>query len=257
MTARDVAVFSKRMNDIDHSKRRTEVFRDFCEMAYLALANTTAQPAKSDATEAEYMACVRRYRHKDDVRKMRDLLEIAVAAIAPGSRDFLGEVAAELGALDASLGQFFTPYDVSRLIAEMNLSDAKSIIEDRGFITLQEPAAGAGGMVIAAADALEKQGFDPRCCLWFEATEINRSTFHMLHIQTAYRGLAGRNIHGNSLTVEKYDSTLTPNALHFLAQRAAQHRRDSVQKSTGTMATAGIERRTQLPASDRQLSLFG
>jgi hypothetical protein len=256
MTARDVAAFIKRMNDIDRSKRRTEVFRDFCEMAYLALAKTTAHPAKYDANEAEYMGCVRRYRDKDDVRKMRDLLEIAVAAIAPGSRDFLGEVTAEVGTLDSSLGQFFTPYDVSRLIAEMNLYDAKSIIEDRGFITLQEPAAGAGGMVIAAADTLEKQGFDPSFCLWFEATEISRSAFHMLHIQTAYRGLSGRNIHGNSLTLEKFGSNLTPNALHFLAQRGAHHHRANTRKAAAAVAAVEPEWPAQIPANYRQLSLF-
>ncbi len=223
MTAKDVTAFSKALEGIDRSKRRTEVFRDFCEMASLALMKQTAHPARADQIEADYMACVARYRDKNDVRKMRELLEIAVAAIAPGGRDFLGEVAGEIGALDARLGQFFTPYDVSRLIAEMILADAGAIIRERGFITMMEPAAGAGGMVIAAADAIERLGYDPATCLWVEAVELNRGTYHMLHIQTAYRGLAGKTIQGNSLSVEIFDSALTPNALPFLFRHGNPH----------------------------------
>ncbi|NGM47837.1 hypothetical protein G5B31_20090 [Rhodobacter sp. SGA-6-6] len=103
------------MNDIDRSRRRTEVFRDFCVMAYLALARPTA-PTKErpDEIEAEYMACVARYRRPEDVRIMPELLATAQVAIAPGGRDFLGAVAAEIGALDAGMGQFFTPYEFSR-----------------------------------------------------------------------------------------------------------------------------------------------
>lgn len=261
MTARDVAAFTKRMNDIDRSKRRTEVFRDFCEMAYLALAKTTAHPERADKIEADYMACVDRYRDKDEVRKMRELLEISVAAIAPGGRDFLGEVAGEIGALDAGLGQFFTPYDVSRLIAEMSLADAGAIIRERGFITMQEPAAGAGGMVIAAADAIEKLGFDPRSCLWFEATEINRGTFHMLHVQTAYRGLAGKNYHGNTLSLEVFSASVTPNALPFLFQHGDPHARRPGDAPPPVVAEAAPILAQPQPgkppaAAPRQLSLF-
>ena len=261
MTAKDVTAFSKALEGIDRSKRRTEVFRDFCEMASLALKKQTAHPARADQIEADYMACVARYRDKNDVRKMRDLLEIAVAAIAPGGRDFLGEVAGEIGALDARLGQFFTPYDTSRLIAEMTLADAGAIIRERGFITMQEPAAGAGGMVIAAADAIERLGYDPASCLWIDAIELNRGTYHMLHIQTAYRGLAAKTIQGNSLSLEIFDSALTPNALPFrllhglpLTQRAGE--RVGAEPTEDAPAPVSAEDATTPPKTPIQLSLF-
>ena len=38
---------------------------------------------------------------------------------------------------------------------------AGPLIRDQGFITLNEPTAGAGAMILAAADVLERQGFDP------------------------------------------------------------------------------------------------
>jgi hypothetical protein len=137
MTASVVTAFLKRMKDIDQSKRRTEVFRDFCELAFCALAKTTAHPPeKAERLEAQYMACVGRYRNPDDVRIMPDLLAMTVKAVASGGRDFLGEI----GALDAGLGQFFTPNVMSRLMAEMTLSGAAEIIQEHGFLAVGEPA---------------------------------------------------------------------------------------------------------------------
>ncbi|MGB3316781.1 MAG: N-6 DNA methylase, partial [Albidovulum sp.] len=201
-----VARFVRCMADIDGSKSRTEVFRDFCELAFCTLAKTAAQNAEeAERREANYMEVVGRYRNKDDVRKMPELLSMAVLALNLGGIDFLGRVAGEIGALDSDMGQFFTPYEISRLNAEMSLGDARGIVAEHGFLTLGEPAAGAGCMVIAAADTLEAQGIDPARQLWVEAVELNRSTFHMCYIQTALRGIAGVVIHGNSLSLERFD----------------------------------------------------
>ncbi len=99
----------------------------------------------------------------------------------------------------------------------VSLGDAAAQIEAKGFITVSEPAAGAGGMVLAMADALERQGRDPARHVWVEAVELSRSTFHMAYIQIASRGIAGRIIHGNSLTMEIYDQAFTPAARLFHA----------------------------------------
>ena len=56
------------------------------------------------------------------------------------------------------MGQFFTPYDVSRMMAEMTFDTVDEIIAEQGFVTVQEPACGAGGMIIAAADVIDAQG---------------------------------------------------------------------------------------------------
>lgn len=215
----NVKEFLRVMRGIDRSKTQTEVFRDFCEFSFCALAKTTAPTLeRAEALEAQYMQAVARYRDKDDVRKMPELFALAAAALQAGGCDFLGEVAGEIGALDAGLGQFFTPYEVSRLNAEIIMADAPALIASRKFLTVQEPAAGAGGMVIAAADCLERHGLDLATCLWFEAAELNLSTYRMCYVQLSLRGLAGIVRHQNTLTLESYGHALTPAAFAFLAK---------------------------------------
>lgn len=211
-----VTAFLRALDQFDRSKTRIEIFRLFCEMAYCALAKRASPfPDQRDRLEADYMACVGSFPNKDDVRRMPEMMAIAIEAIAGGGIDFIGQVAAEIGALDAGLGQFFTPYEVSRLMAEMSLGDAAAQIEAQGFITVSEPAAGAGGMVLALADALESQGFDPARHIWVEAIELSRSTFQMAYIQISTRGIAGRVINGNSLSLEMFEQSYTASAPVF------------------------------------------
>ena len=45
-------------------------------------------------------------------------------------------------------------------MAEMTFDAVDEMIAEQGFVTLQEPASGAGGMIVAAADVMERKGFD-------------------------------------------------------------------------------------------------
>ena len=152
--------FIKAFESLAHHRERHDVLADFLDMGVCAIRKTTLPPGPAaDAIEDQYMAVVKR-NAVEDVRKMPELLTITALAVQEGGCDFLGQVVADLELINGHMGQFFTPYDVSRMIAEMTLRDAGDLIREKGFVTVAEPASGAGGMIIAAADVIEKQGFD-------------------------------------------------------------------------------------------------
>lgn len=187
-------------------------------MAYCALAKPCQPNAtERDRLEAQYMEVVKRYRNKDDIREnMPKLLSLTVLGLSNGNCDFLGEVAGELGVLDAKLGQFFTPYHISKMMAQINLVGAKEHIEQKGYLTVQEPAVGAGGMLLAVADVVEDLGVKLETSLWIDAVELSVSTFHMAYVQLAARGIAGVVRRGNSLSHEMFESVFLPATPHFL-----------------------------------------
>ncbi len=127
-------------------------------------------------------------------------------------------VAADIGALDAKLGQFFTPYDVARCIAEMTLGDVDKLIAEQGYVTIGEPAAGAGGMIIAAAECIKSRGHKPATTMSVEATELSRRTFHMCYVQLALCGIPALMVHGNSLSLDQHEASWTPAAQEFLSR---------------------------------------
>ena len=83
---------------------------------------------------------------------------------------------------------------------------------------MSDPAAGAGCMILAAADSVDEQGFSSSDCMSVQAIELNRTTFLMLYIQLALRGIAAEVIHGNSLTMEIFETAYTPAAIYFLGK---------------------------------------
>jgi len=211
--------FIKVLESIDRSKHRQDNFRNFCEMAYCAIAKRTQTDTdKADALEDRYMEIVGTYQNKDDVRIMPELMGLTTQAVLNARCDFLGEIAADISALDTKNGQFFTPYDVAKLMAKMQMPDIPKLIEDKGFFSLSDPAAGAGCMLLVAADCVEEAGYNPMDCMSVHATELNRTTYHMLYVQLSLRGIAAQVIHGNSLSLETFTGAYTPAAIHFFGK---------------------------------------
>lgn len=215
--ARQTAAFLKRLRSLDGAKDDREKLRDFLELAYCAIAKLTAAPERAEALEDRYMTVVRSYRDKDDVRAYPELLAMAVCAV-PEHGDFLGPIAAELGALNPRVGQFFTPWEVARLMAEMMLADTGAIIAERGFITLSEPAAGAGGMVLAAAETLRQQGHDPARTMLAHAAEISPLCFQMCFLQLAFAGLPALVERMDTLSLERFEAAWTPATAAFYTE---------------------------------------
>jgi hypothetical protein len=135
-------------------------------------------------------------------------------------------------------------------MAELNLDDVEKTIDENGFVTVSEPAVGAGGMVIAVADVIEELGFDPSRHLWVEAIELSQTSFHMAYVQINARGVAGKVIHGNSLSLQTFTSAYTTAAHDFYSQHghpfAKQLAKEKLKaKEKEKLEQKQIEERTQ------------
>ena len=209
--------FIKTFEGLAHHRERHDVLADFLDMAVCAIRKRTLPPGQAaDALEAQYMAVVKR-NTPDDVRKIPTLLGITALAVQEGGCDFLGQVAGDLGLVNGHMGQFFTPYDVSRMIAEVTLDTVGEVIAEQGFVTVQEPACGAGGMIIAAADVLTRKGFDIATQLYVEATDISPMCFRMSYLQASLRGIPATIWRGNTLSLEMFEHARTPAFFGFYA----------------------------------------
>ena len=113
-------------------------------------------------------------------------------------QDFLGEVFQGLGLNSHWKGQFFTPYHMCEFMAEITLGGAEAEIERKGWIGVNDPACGAGALLIGARNVMVKRGL-PRTGALFAAQDIDRTAALMCYIQLALLGCAGCVIIGDSL----------------------------------------------------------
>lgn len=203
----------------DHTVSKRDMFRDFCEMGYCAYAKLMAlwhhDQERADQLEARYMQIVGKYKNKDTVRAFKPLLELVFDALEGGGTDFLGQVSSQLEILDAGHGQFFTPYNLSRMMADISLFGYEQFVEEKGYITLNEPACGAGGMILACADALQHAGYDPMRHMLVQATDISAMCYHMTYLQFTARGIPALVFRGDTLRATIAESAWTIHAPIF------------------------------------------
>lgn len=87
-----------------------------------------------------------------------DLVADVVAAMeANPEQDFLGSVYMEMNLGNDHAGQFFTPYDVCRLMASIGGQGTALQVVQNGYTVLNDCACGAGATLIAACHEAGRQ----------------------------------------------------------------------------------------------------
>jgi len=198
--------FISLLSKIDFSKRLYEVFYDFCTLGTYSLA----LPFYPDLAKEELEKVYKRYT-RDQLVLFDEAFTVMVNEMEITNEDFLGEVYQQCEFGNARQGQFFTPYHVSLMIAKVSLGDAKEKITERGFLTLNEPACGSGGMVIAFRQAMLDEGCNPSRDVFVVAQDIGDTAFMMTYIQLSLYGMGAKVIHGNTLSLEIFRELHTPN----------------------------------------------
>lgn len=186
-----------------------QVWKDFVAMSSLSISNAVDRQ-KWRQREDEYLKIVGRYT-KEEAEEMAKALAHVVFGLEAGMCDFLGALfmALELG--DSWKGQFFTPYEISRLMASMTMGDkGQKEIEERGFLTVCDPCIGGGAMVVAAAHALIDSGINYQTCMHAVGVDIDIVAVHMAYIQCSLLHIPAVIYHANSLSLEVWSEWKTP-----------------------------------------------
>lgn len=198
--------FIKIASSIGRSMGRWDVLSDFATMSRCAIINNST-PFRSEEYEEQYMRIVGKYT-KEDVSAISRMLALVFMAQHDNDGDFLGECLMEMEMGSKDIGQFFTPYSVSRMMAKLSLTHHTELSCRKGYLTLSEPAAGGGAMVIAAVNELRQQneGID----IFAVCTELSSLTADLCYINLTASNVPAQVINGNTLTMEAFRTMPTP-----------------------------------------------
>jgi type I restriction-modification system DNA methylase subunit len=251
-------VFIKKLEKIDRSKSNRDKFRDFMEMAYCAYAKLTApNPERANELEERYMRVVGTYRDKDDVRKYPELLEMVGEGVKD-NRDYLGEVAGLMETLNPEQGQFFTPMSVSKALAMMTLGDLRPQVEAQSYVSIAEPAAGAGGILLAAAEVFRQQELNPNIHMFAHAVDVSNLAYQMCFLQLSMAGVAAYVERANSLSLEHFEGAWTLAAVHNFRPYHWHLHFDRPERNEAEQAEEAVmgEPLEDAPPKLKQLSMF-
>ena len=188
------------------------MFSDFVELSCLSFSNAVDR-RQFDAREARYLQIAKRYPRDvfESFPRMLGHLTFAMEQryAAGGLGDVLGVVYMQLELGNDRAGQFFTPYHVSQMMARMLVGDGAEV-RAKGFLDVLEPASGAGGMVIAMADALQQAGLNYQGAMHATCIDIDLCCVHMTYLQASLLHIPAIVLHGNSLSNEVWSRWYTP-----------------------------------------------
>jgi hypothetical protein len=204
--------FDKELGLLSHRHQRWRVFSDFCEMGALAVSFP-----RSDEKEARYAKIASAYTDEERQafpRMFAHVVEALEDAEETGQPvDFLGSAFQRNELANHWHGQFFTPISVAQMMAMMLVGDGEDLkakIEEQGFVSVNEPACGAGAMLLAFAAALRAAGinYQERCLA--VAQDLDPTAAHMATIQLSLIGLPAVIVVGNTISMEVRETFWTP-----------------------------------------------
>lgn len=177
-----------------------EIWQDFIVMFAISIANVFDGPHR-DEREKMYLNRERKYKPAE----LQILAEMAALVIAEMERepdqDFLGELFMSLGLGNEWKGQIFTPYTVCRMMAAMTVGGGlKAEIEKKGWIGVNDPAVGAGALLIAFANECRRNHINHQTSVLFVAQDVDFLAGMMCYIQLSLMGCPGYVVIDNSLT---------------------------------------------------------
>lgn len=181
-----------------------------------------------EAREERYKTLVKKY-SEDGMKLLQEIFgDLYILLSKPAFEelpfsDFLGELYMYSGTSNKGSGQFFTPYCVSKLMAQMTYT--KERVEEvlskspNHIIKINEPSCGSGGMILASIEQLRSLGVNYANDVIVIANDIDKRCVHMAYLQLALAGIPAIIYHQNTLTLETWDEWRTPayifNFMHF------------------------------------------
>lgn len=209
-----VANLIKQINAISSRYAPWQIYTDFLEAAAIAISNAVDK-SKWEQREQRYLEIVKKYKPEDFEAfpgLLAELTEIMERSVQQGEYpDYMGHLFHEMGFHNKQKGQFFTPQPVSDMMALMSVGKVEEkLLEEKGYISAYDCAAGSGSMLLGVAKAMLTQGYNPTQQLLVIAEDIDTRCVHMAYIQLSLYGIPAIVVNCNSLTREEYDRFYTP-----------------------------------------------
>ena len=183
----------KAINSLSGNKSPYQVFSDWIKCAALSISQSCLKIKKR---EQQYIETIKEY-PAQEFSKMAAMLAETIESF-PG--DVLGNLFMASGWGNKNTGQFFTPYSVS--LAAARLQSYKS----NETVKMNEPAAGAGGMIIAVAQAMKENGINYQKQLRVIAQDLDLTAFYMCYTQLSLMGIDAKCVQGDTLENQPFSN---------------------------------------------------
>lgn len=186
--------------------RVADLFRDFVEVAAIVLMNQYAFDDEWEQRENRYHEIRKQY-SESDFKRFAEILGLLIVETHNHREqglfaDILGCLYMDLGLGNPDSGQYFTPYNISKLMADIVNQDLAEKLKTEPFVSVLEPTCGSGANLIAFAENVCGAGYTPARHMAAVGVDIDALCVWMCFIQCQLYRIPAKIVHGDSLTHE-------------------------------------------------------
>lgn len=207
----------KMIDKLNYKTDRYSLLSDLFEMTAIGISNQVdLRKSVWNEREERYINLMKKYELSDRqlLKQISDKLIILLSGMCDnGFDDYLGKLYMMSGTSSDRAGQFFTPYSLSAMTAECSIqkADIEKKKANNEIITLNEPAVGSGGMMLAALDVMwNKHGFNYATNCLIDCGDVDTRCVHMCYVQLSLAGVPAVVRHQDALTLKQWDEWHTP-----------------------------------------------
>ena len=217
--AKEQKRFVKLFSEICQWNAPWERWNDMVTLFAIEIANPLDTVNREKRNEL-YASIARKYKQEELTKFAEVFAEMVEQLETNPFQDFLGSMYMELELGNDHAGQFFTPYNICKMMAKTQITEvAARRIADHGYITINDPACGGGATMIAAAGVLHELGIDWQNKAYFIGQDLDTTVAMMCYVQMSLIGCAGYVRIGDTLTNPQNCDVLlgegTPNTWYF------------------------------------------
>jgi len=200
----------KMFDSLSGTRGAWEVWNDIITMHAICISNSLDTGERRSQREKLYLTIVRKYNAGEIETIMKIFGSIVNAFDNNPNQDLLGDLYMSMDFGSNALGQFFTPYHLCQLMTSVSVEKDHFAqqLEDEGFVTVNEPACGAGANIIALVNEVKKLGFNYQETVFVIAQDLSQVTALMCYIQLSLLGVAAAIYIGDTLQ-EKFDVSVS------------------------------------------------
>lgn len=202
--------FMEIFKQLCYSRSSWQVWTDIMSAIACSLSNAVDKtPRRYEAREKEYKQCIKRLGSLELPAKLMGTIVMALENNP--EQDFLGEMYMRLELGNHWKGQFFTPYCVCQCMAEISIGpEIETEVKRKGYLSISDPACGAGATLIAAANTFRRHGIDYQRDVLFVGQDIDRVVGQMCYIQLSLLGCPGYIAIANTITNPVCGAAIAP-----------------------------------------------
>lgn len=213
MCAKKVAInkeykeFVDKLNIGNGKYNRIIVIQDLIQMFAITIKNTYDY---NQEDEDYYLRIINKYTKQEQEEFVKLSAELTLLYVKQGQKikDILGEIYERIGATNKNIGQFFTPFHVSRSMGKM--IKIEELLKDKEYITIHDPCCGSGSIPLGYVEEnrYKIDNFSEKVVI--SANDIDFNCVCMTFIQFVMYGIPAQVTFGNAFEKKKIKTFHTP-----------------------------------------------